>query len=435
MPVSAQARSEQDAVAAAIRSTGGSSRTVRSFYAERGGAPLWLQEGRIGPAADRLLRLIESVPLDGLNPDDYRPRQLIAALERADNGDPKAIAKAELALTRSLVALARDMRGAPAGLDVVYPEPGMRPHVPSERALLDAAAAAPSLDDYVQRIGWMNSLYAELRITGAATAFEDGSDSRFDTELLQANLARLRALPADLGKRFVLVDAAAARLYMYQDGRVRDTMRVVVGKASEPTPLMVARIQFANLNPYWNLPPDLARLRVASGVLAQGPGFVAAKRFEIMSDWTDTARPVDPKDVDWAAVAAGRTELRVRQLPGPNNAMGRVKFMFPNDRGIYLHDTPEKNLLRESDRLFSAGCVRLEDAPRLGRWLFGRTLRPTTKPEQRVDLAEAVPVYITYLTVAADKGKLVYRPDVYGRDSSGTPRDRAMVVSARSPRE
>lgn len=412
----AQAQRLQEPVAAAIRSAGGASRAIRSFYAERGGAPLWVQDGRVGPAADRLIRLIESAPLDGLDADDYRPRQLIGALERAEAGDPRALARAEIALTRSFVALARDMQLPPRDVDIVYPDAGMRPKVSTERALLYAAAAAPALDGYLQRIGWMNPLYAELRNAAVATTLGDAADDQFDLALVRANLARLRGLPADLGKRYVLVDAAAARLYMYQDGRVRDTMRVVVGKPTEPTPMMAARIQFASLNPYWNLPPDLARLRVAGGVLEQGPGFVAAKRFEIMSDWSDTAHRVDPEDIDWNAVAAGRTEIRVRQLPGPSNAMGRMKFMFPNDRGIYLHDTPEKNLLRESDRLFSSGCVRLEDAPRLGRWLFGRPLRPSTKPEQRVDLPEAVPVYITYLTVAADKGRLAYRSDVYGRD-------------------
>jgi murein L,D-transpeptidase YcbB/YkuD len=428
----AQAQQSQQHLAAAIRSAGGGSRAIRSFYAERAGAPLWLQGGRIGPAADRLIRLIESAPLDGLKANDYRPRQLIDALERAETGNPKAIARAEIALTRSFLALARDMQLPPHDLDIVYPDASMRPVVSTERALLYAAAASPALDGYIQRIGWMNPLYAELRNTATATALSDAPDGQFDTALVRLNLSRLRALPADLGKRFVLVDAAAARLYMYQDGRVRDTMRVVVGKPSEPTPMMAARIQFASLNPYWNLPTDLARLRVAAGVLQQGASFVTAKRFEIMSDWSDTAHRIDPKDVDWNAVATGRTEIRVRQLPGPNNAMGRMKFTFPNDRGIYLHDTPEKNLLRESERLFSSGCVRLEDAPRLGRWLFGRPLRPSTKPEQRVDLPEAVPVYITYLTVAADKSELVYRPDVYGRDAREYDQGRRSQAELRS---
>ena len=91
--------------------------------------------------------------------------------------------------------------------------------------------------------------------------------------------------------------------------------------------------------------------------------------------------------------------------------------MFPNQFGVYLHDTPEKALLREDDRLFSSGCVRLEDAPRLAKWLFGKPVSlKTSTPEKRVDLARPVPVYITYLTVAADGQEMVFRPDVYHRD-------------------
>jgi murein L,D-transpeptidase YcbB/YkuD len=102
--------------------------------------------------------------------------------------------------------------------------------------------------------------------------------------------------------------------------------------------------------------------------------------------------------------------------------MGRIKFMFPNDLGVYLHDTPDKELLRESERLFSAGCVRLEDAPRLARWLFGKPIKTASAhPRKRIDLPEPCPVYITYLTAAADAGKLVFRPDVYNRDGTAAP--------------
>jgi murein L,D-transpeptidase YcbB/YkuD len=137
----------------------------------------------------------------------------------------------------------------------------------------------------------------------------------------------------------------------------------------------------------------------------------------VLSDWSERARTIDPATVDWQAVAAGRRELRVRQLPGPDNAMGRMKFMFPNDLGIYLHDTPDRNLLREEARLFSSGCVRVEDAPRLARWLFGRMPEPSSRqPEQNVQLLQPVPVYITYLTAAPEGDGVVVRHDVYGRD-------------------
>jgi L,D-transpeptidase YcbB len=235
--------------------------------------------------------------------------------------------------------------------------------------------------------------------------------------LLRLNLERARALPSQLGRRYVLVDAAAMRLWMYEDGRAVDSMRVAVGKPTEPTPMMAANIRYVTLNPYWNVPPDLVRQRIAPGAASEGPGLLRRLRYEVLSDWTDNATRVDPSAVDWRAVQAGRREVRVRQLPGGNNAMGRMKFMFPNQLGIYLHDTPDRSVLREEERLVSAGCVRLEDAPRLARWLFGQAPRASgNTPEQQVNLPEPVPVYITYLTAAPEPQGVALRADVYNRD-------------------
>ncbi|MDQ8755589.1 L,D-transpeptidase family protein [Sphingosinicella sp. LHD-64] len=246
-------------------------------------------------------------------------------------------------------------------------------------------------------------------------ALNGGVDRR---RVLGLNLARARLLPVDLD-RYILVDAAAARLWVYEDGRVRDTMRVVVGRVTDPTPVMAGLIRYAAVNPYWNIPPDLVPSRVAEGVLRDGPGFLRQRRFEVLSDWTSNARVLEASEVDWQAVLAGQRQLRVRQLPGPENAMGRMKFMFPNTLGVYLHDTPERDLLREAARQFSAGCVRVEDAPRLARWLFGRPIRvPQGGREQNVDLPTPVPVYITYFTAAPDgDGGIAYRTDVYNRDA------------------
>jgi murein L,D-transpeptidase YcbB/YkuD len=137
-----------------------------------------------------------------------------------------------------------------------------------------------------------------------------------------------------------------------------------------------------------------------------------------VSAFSTDARVIDPAEVNWQAVASGQQDLAVRQMPGGDNAMGRVKYMFPNELGIYLHDTPERNLFGKPERRFSSGCVRVEDANRLGQWLFGRPLPVKTKtPEQQVNLPKPVPVYITYLTAAPEGSHIVYRTDHYGRDA------------------
>jgi murein L,D-transpeptidase YcbB/YkuD len=260
----------------------------------------------------------------------------------------------------------------------------------------------------------MNPAYGELRQALLGGAFSDPDQKR----LIALNLQRARTLPRGPG-RYVLVNTAAQRLEMYEGGRQVDAMKVVVGKAKNPTPMMAAFIRFASLNPYWNVPPDLAAERIAPNVVKSGLGFLKQKRYQVLSDWTDTATVVDPKTIDWKGVAKGTVEIRVRQLPGPSNSMGRMKFMFPNAAGVYLHDTPEKQLLSEAARLFSGGCIRLEDAPRLGQWLFGHPLEwEGAETEQAVPLATPVPVYITYLTAIPSGSEVTFVDDIYGRDAA-----------------
>jgi murein L,D-transpeptidase YcbB/YkuD len=289
--------------------------------------------------------------------------------------------------------------------------------------------------DYVGRIGWMSPVYGQLRTAAMArldAAAGDDPAAADELRIVRLNLDRAAALPVDTGQRYVVVDAAAARLTMYEKGKVAGTMRVVVGKPSEQTPMMAALIRYASVNPYWNVPPDLVRSRVAPGAIESGSKYLKAKRFEVLSDWTEQARVLPAKEVDWQAIRDGRIEPRVRQLPGPGNAMGQIKFMFPNELGVYLHDTPDKGLLRESDRMFSAGCVRLEDAPRLARWLFGKPVAvKSKKPEQRVDLPQPVPVYLTYLTAAAGKDGIAMREDVYGRDAAVPKREGSRRLASR----
>jgi murein L,D-transpeptidase YcbB/YkuD len=195
-------------------------------------------------------------------------------------------------------------------------------------------------------------------------------------------------------------------------------MRVVVGKATMPTPMMAALIRYAAVNPYWNVPADLAAERIAPNALKEGPRYLKQQGYVVLSDWTKDATVVDPSTIDWKAVADGKVLIRVRQNPGSYNAMGRMKFMFPNEAGVYLHDTPNKDLLLEDARLFSGGCVRLEDAPRMAKWLYGRPLVVTKgmKPEQHVDLDQPVPVYLAYLTAVPSGGRTVFYDDIYSQD-------------------
>ncbi len=392
----------------------GAGQSIADFYMARGGRPLWLVGGRPRPEAMALLTLLDSAELDGLDQAKYRVKPLAKALRQVRGRDPRSVQRAEAMLSAAFVAYAQDLRRAP-DLGTIYVDPEARPTVPSPRKLLDGAAAAPSLEAHIIGLGWMHPTYGELRRALASGSFASTEERR----RLVLNLERARALPGANIRRHVLVNAAAQRLYMYENGRVVDWMRVVVGKPANPTPMMAAMIRFTSLNPYWNVPSDLAAERIAPNVLKGGMKYLAQKRYQVLSDWSDKPKLIDPREVDWKAVAAGQSELRMRQLPGPANAMGKMKFMFPNKEGIYLHDTPDDVLFNEASRLFSGGCVRLQHAPRLGEWLHGRPLKAkTAKAEQRVDLPEPVPVYLTYLTAVASGSQVVYYDDIYGRDAA-----------------
>jgi murein L,D-transpeptidase YcbB/YkuD len=265
-------------------------------------------------------------------------------------------------------------------------------------------------------MGWMNPIYGRLRQALASRVYMTQREAR----LLALNLERARALPSDRG-RYVILNPAAQRLYMYENGQVVDQMRVVAGRPDprSQTPMMNAFIRYVALNPYWNSPPDITARRLAPNVIKRGRAYLNEKGYELMSDWSDHAKPINPMSVNWHDVVAGKVQVRLRQKPGPANSMGKMKFMFPNEQGIWLHDTPEKEKIEEAARLQSNGCVRLEDAPRFARWLLGRTVKPQgARPEQKVPLPSPVPIYITYLTAVPSGTSIVYFDDFYGRDAA-----------------
>ena len=269
-------------------------------------------------------------------------------------------------------------------------------------------------------------------IAGKGTIAALNNSPQYYERLIRLNLERARVIPSPR-RRHILVDAAAARLWLYEDGEAKDTMRVVVGQPTQPTPMLAGMMRYVVVNPYWNVPPDLVQRRIAPRVL-KGEASLSGLRYEALSDWTHDAHVLNQSEIDWQSVAAGGQTLRLRQLPGGNNAMGRVKFMFPNDLGIYLHDTPDKALFKEDDRRFSSGCVRVEDAARLAEWLFRKPLEPKTgDPEEQIYLPEPVPVYITYLTASpTDKG-IAFREDAYGRDGDEEARLAGHPVAKKRP--
>lgn len=243
---------------------------------------------------------------------------------------------------------------------------------------------------------------------------------------LIANMERARWLPADMGERFALVDVAGFELKLFEGGKQVDSMKVVAGKEYHRTPMFADMMEYVVVNPYWNVPNSILVREIAPAVLQHGAGYIEGQRMEVLSDWGDNARVLPVSSVDWAAAARGEPAFRVRQKPGGRNALGRIKFMFPNKYNIYLHDTPADHLFEQSRRAYSHGCVRVERPVDLADFVFRGTpewdgnriqSRINSGEHQVIRLKSKIPVYLTYFTAwPRQDGTIAFRADPYERD-------------------
>ena len=380
---------------------------VETFYLTRGSNPLWLSEPA---AAQALMAALHRAPLDGFAAGPEFAASVQAALQRASGGDASARMAADRLLSTAWVRYVRALRTPPAGMQ--FADPSLLPTPRDALGVLTQAASSNGLAEHVRSVSAVNPVYSSLR---DAAWNEMQSTGAAPQRALLSSLERARFMPR--GERYILIDAASAQLMMIENGQVRDTMKVIVGKSSSQTPMLASSIHYATINPYWNVPTDLARKLIAPRVVSEGMGYLKSKGYEVLSSYNEDAEIVDPKTIDWKAVADGRIEVRIRQRPGPTNSMGRVKFPFQNNAGIYLHDTPNKDLFEQNLRALSAGCVRLEDAERLAGWLMRREPRvATVKPETHVQLPQGVPIFLTHLSPQASGGALAASAEIFAAD-------------------
>jgi L,D-transpeptidase YcbB len=357
-----------------------------------------------------LLGVLQRASLDGMPSGPGMAVQAQSLLARAQAGDPAALSAADRLLTSAWVQYVEALQTPPTGM--IYADQWVMPRRDSAATILAKAAAAPSLAAYVRGVAAVNPLYAQLR--DAAWTSMQSNGGQLDPRVVDS-LDRARDIPPQ--GRYVMIDTAGARLYMIEDGRIADTMKVIVGKSdpSTQTPMIASTIYYATLNPYWHVSADMVRSLIARNVLDQGLGYLRSHGYQVLAA-DGSGQLLDPAKVNWHAVAAGDQMVQVRQLPGPLNSMGRIKIPFPNGSDIYLHDTPNKAAFASDDRSLSHGCIRLEDAQRLGRWLMGREPQISSRdPEQNVLLPGPVPIYLTYLTAQVSNGQLTLLDDIYGR--------------------
>lgn len=376
--------------------------SVERYYAVRPG-PLWTSATGLNDAGEAALSLLATADLDGLDPVRYA----VPDLEQDFRTSSERMA-VDRAISAAFVRYASDTR---RWSDALMPTIGDRWAVstpPSPSALLLSLGEYPRAQ--VEAMTWLHPIYRDLRQAAGATS------DPLERRILLANMDRARLLPT-ARDRYILVDTAAAQLYVYEKGKQVATMRVIVGAPQTKTPLIASTMYWATLNPYWHVPDHITREAIAPRVVKEGMSYFNGRGYEVVSEWSRDPELIDPASIDWKAVAAGRTEIKVRQKPGAGNGMGEIKFQFPNDLGIYLHDTPGKALFEETERDLSNGCVRLEDAQGLARLLFAPGEVPISSGiEEMVELPVPVPVYLTYFTRWPTPSGVEKRKDIYARD-------------------
>ena len=415
-----------------------------SFYRTREFAPVWLRGGRPTSHMDALTAAIEGSARDALDPRLY---DLAFIDELHDRGrkrfSEEAAGEIDVRLTYAYMRFASDLANGVSTLARSHPAWHMKPRTFDPAAYLTAAIADGNIDQSLDALKPANREYralAELLADyrrradrGPADASIDGVPLAQRIKQVELNMERWRWVPRDRTARHILVNIPAFRLEVWEGDSVALSMRVVVGKKETPTPIFIDKLTHIVFSPYWNVPATIAKDETLPSALGD-PSFLRRANMEILDD---DGKVVDPESID--PDRAG--DYRFRQRPGKGNALGLVKFMFPNEFNVYLHDTPADSLFARATRLFSHGCVRVEQPQALAEyllkdrpeWTRERIVEAMHAGEERtVKLLDAVPVYIGYWTVdITPDGKPAFLPDVYGLDARQAAVLSAAAIAAR----
>ena len=281
-----------------------------------------------------------------------------------------------------------------------------------------------SVDRAVKMFQQRHGLAAD-GVVNVATRAELNVPVERRVEQLELNLERWRWLPKDLGRRHIIVNIAAYELEVVDADSVVLSMRVVVGRPYDRTPVLSDTMRYIVLNPYWHVPRNIATDELLPK-LKRAPSYLARYKMRVFPASDDDAREVDPATINWSAITPNHFPFQLRQDPGPRNALGRIKFMFLNKYHVYLHDTPAGALFAEAQRDFSHGCIRIQRPIDLAVYLLqdplwdrdAVLLALDDAVDRTVPLPQPIPIHLLYWTAwAAADGTIQFRRDIHGRDA------------------
>ena len=447
---------------------------IETFYAARNFAPLWIESGAANARATAAIARLKQADADGLDPSDYPTPDFAAA------STPDALAEAEIRLTSAVLTYARHasigrVHYSRVSADIVYnlapPEPAdvlgkmaeakdagetlgsynpphegyrlLREKLAEARGRTGDSGPARIAAGPVLKVGMQDERVPLLRerlglaaednttfdkalaeavkkfqanhgisrtgtLNGTTVDAMNGPRRDRDADVILANMERWRWLPHDLGKAYVMVNIPDYTLKVVNNGAIAWRTRVVVGKPSMPTPLLSETMKFITVNPTWNVPPSIVQNEYLPA-LQQDP--TALERIGLKVDYNRDGT------------------VHIYQPPGDRNALGRIRFNFPNKFLVYQHDTPDKNLFAHEKRAYSHGCMRVQDPVKYAEVLLSielphegytqeRIHRMFGSGEKDINFPKPLPVHLTYQTAYVDDaGKLVIREDIYGRDA------------------
>jgi murein L,D-transpeptidase YcbB/YkuD len=242
---------------------------------------------------------------------------------------------------------------------------------------------------------------------------------------IEMNLERWRWLSHDFGQKYILVNIADYSLTAMNGSDPVLSMRVVVGQAYRRTPVFSERMRYLVINPDWNIPEKIA-IEDKLPIIKKNPDYLIRQNIHVYSGWDENALAINPHTIDWSRINAGYFPYRLKQKPGTQNALGRIKFMFPNRFAVYLHDTPQRNLFKRTSRGFSSGCIRIEKPVDLAayvlsgnsEWTVEKIIKTIDSGKTKViPIRDSIMVHLLYWTVWVDEGGIVnFRDDIYDRD-------------------
>lgn len=395
----------------------------QNFYEARGFMPAWVDGDRTTPQMKDLVQQFRYSELHGLDPARYPIEEFDRIREESQTRmgtqfDLAQVPELDTKLTYAYLRYAADLLGWSTSPAQVSRHWQAKPKEEDLATRLTDALSGNSIRESLEALAPTHPQYKGLQ---AALAREREQPTG-QIDRIRMNLERWRWAPRDLGDRYVLVNVPAYMLQVMEGERPALSMRVIVGQPDWPTPLFTDEMTHVIFSPYWNIPESIEREETLPRI-AMDPDFLMRNNIEAVG----TSGVVDPWSIDWSDESVV-SSLRFRQRPGPNNALGLVKFMFPNRFSVYLHDTPSERLFAREERALSHGCIRLEMPTALAEYVLRGQPEWTTariqeamhaRQEQSVKLKALLPVHIGYWTAWVEPdGSVMFTDDPYGIDAA-----------------